>query len=921
MKRRIGLVVVVCVVTVWSGILQAALEVPFTVVEPIGAERSLEVVSGGIPFPEGVYHDPSLFRLYEGKQEVPVQVSPIVKYPDGSLHWALVSFPVTLRANETKTFVLREGKGNANLKNPVVVTEQGSQVEVSNGLVSFSINKDAFNGFESVAYKGKRVFTPPKQGLVANGKGGPGKLTHFEYRYKGPVRVTLYLKGTYGAESAPTWAMAVTLHAGEPKIRLEHSLRNAAKNAPKRLSVADPKICFGLAGDLQAEANSGTSGKGAFGWQAFRGDTAVLVFLRHAGFRCQGVYRVDKGGGELAIHLGDRQDGSSELEYGAHKATEVDLVFGNAFRPEALSEPLHALAPCAAYAAHDGMGVGKYFGSLADETATYKAQGWKNADNPKKMPNEKPNPFLYRGSIGDVHFRSECDHLQGMVFGYIRTGRIGFLDEARSWARYWRTYFVYRSDEWEYGREGSYKTPKWGTSSHPRVCTEGCHNYVCGLFNYALITGEIDALEAAFDGAEFCNLSWTGQYSNAKPGQSFSVYGTRAYARNFVIIARAYEVARTEQWRAALRHYVALGLKTPARDPRGFTTSTGRGRAARAKKEAERTGPAALALLEKEKTEVTPNTCRHPLYGEWAPSILASWPESMENWAMMTAYETLSASKDPSDQLMAEDVLDYVIAQAYCMADYGFHPVQKAVYPYLTLDFPVPDFIPMYNGGEWDTLNPKKMMDSWYTKWVPNVLVNGYRLTGDRRLRNLSMEVLWWGLSRDYVAPPRVPEGEAPPYARVEKNTKGDWMTPTCKVFGLIAFPKKEDSPPHAITDLKAMAKGNSEVQLTWTSPADRGGGAVTRYQVKWSEKPLVDRLKPGDEYRSHFRNGALNVTFWNMASNVTGEPLPHPPGQKQTTILSVPPKKVLYFGIRSFDDSHNLSPLSNVAELHREAQ
>ena len=111
-----------------------------------------------------------------------------------------------------------------------------------------------------------------------------------------------------------------------------------------------------------------------------------------------------------------------------------------------------------------------------------------------------------------VHFDGECDHLQGVVFGYIRTGQRGYLDRARGWADYWRTYFVYRSNEWVYGKEGSWKTSKWGgkKGGNSRGCTEGCHNYGAGLFNYALITGNIDALEGAFDVAEFANMSWTG---------------------------------------------------------------------------------------------------------------------------------------------------------------------------------------------------------------------------------------------------------------------------------------------------------------------------------------------------------------------------------------------------------------------------
>ena len=46
--------------------------------------------------------------------------------------------------------------------------ESGDTVEVSNGIVGFKINKASFNGFESVTYKGKKLFKAAKAGLAAN---------------------------------------------------------------------------------------------------------------------------------------------------------------------------------------------------------------------------------------------------------------------------------------------------------------------------------------------------------------------------------------------------------------------------------------------------------------------------------------------------------------------------------------------------------------------------------------------------------------------------------------------------------------------------------------------------------------------------------------------------------------------------------
>ncbi len=896
-----------------------ALDVPITVEDPISAERACEVVSGGIPMPEGRYKDAAAFRLLDGEAEVPVQVSPIVKYPDGSLHWVLVSFPVKLAPNEKRTYALKEGPSKAVPANPVEVSEDGSRIKVSNGLVSFTIDRENFNGFETVSYAGKDVFRAAKAGLTANGKGGPGKLIHLSYPYRGPVRTTLYLKGTYGKETAPTWALEVTLCAGEPRIRIEHHLRNGGVNAPKKLLVSGPALRLGLAGEMRA-TESGTAPGGranlpAWGWQAFGGIADVLVFMRHGGPKTKGIYRAAIEGEELAVDLSG-SGGEITLEFASHKSTEIDIVFGKSCGVEALSEPLHARAACAWYAAHDSMGIGRFFGSLDDETETYKAWGWKGAGDPKKIQSVKPDPALYRYSLGDAHFESECDHLRGLVFAYIRSGQRGFLDEAHAWARAWKAYLGYRSNEYVYGKDGRYSGLKWGTS---RMCATGCHFYMAGLFNYALLTGSVDALEAAFDGAEFANAGY-GEYSKTKPGMIFGQWGTRDFARFYVVVARAYDVARTDEWKKALVHYARVALETPDRDPRGFTSQGnpphGTSAVERARGRAEKFGPGAIELFQKEKVKTDGKVLKHPKYGTWVPKEAATWPEPIESWANYVAYEALSSSPDPQDKLLAEDLMDYAIAQAHFGARYAFHPVQKAVYYKMHIDFPIPDFIAAWCGGDWDQYKPKGT-DSWYTKWWPNTLAIGYRLTGDPALLEKCKDVLWWGLNRDYIKEPYGPEGEAPRYSRIElSNTKGDVVSPVCLAFGLVPYARKDTQAPAAINDVAAVALGGGRVELSWTAPGDEGAGSAARYQVKWAEKPLVDYLEPGDEYRAHFRDGQLDVAYWNMAANVVGEPTPQARGTKEKMVISLPVGKKLYLAVRTFDDSHNRSAMSNVVAV-----
>jgi hypothetical protein len=191
----------------------------------------------------------------------------------------------------------------------------------------------------------------------------------------------------------------------------------------------------------------------------------------------------------------------------------------------------------------------------------------------------------------------------------------------------------------------------------------------------------------------------------------------------------------------------------------------------------------------------------------------------------------------------------------------------------------------------------------------------GYRLTGDKGMRDRCVEMLWWGLSRNYVNPPEVPEGEAPSYARIGTSTKDDWMTPTALAFGVCAHPKKDEVPPTTVADVKASSSGGGRVEIFFTAPADEGGGKVAKYQVKYAETPMDDYPVDGEHWRRNWHDSKVTVTYWNFAKNVIGEPAPQAAGKAEKFNVEIPVGKK-YIAVRSFDDSHNRSKMSNVVEI-----
>ena len=68
---------------------------------------------------------------------------------------------------------------------------------------------------------------------------------------------------------------------------------------------------------------------------------------------------------------------------------------------------------------------------------------------------------------------------------------------------------------------------------------------------------------------------------------------------------------------------------------------------------------------------------------------------------------------------------------------------------------------------------------------------------------------------------------------------------------------------------------------------------------------------------KSYAANEDAKCCNWWMASNVQGEPAPGKPGEKVTFEVTgaAVPAGAKYFAVVSFDDSHNRSGISNVAE------
>ncbi|MCG3181315.1 MAG: hypothetical protein BIFFINMI_03695 [Phycisphaerae bacterium] len=115
-------------------------------------------------------------------------------------------------------------------------------------------------------------------------------------------------------------------------------------------------------------------------------------------------------------------------------------------------------------------------------------------------------------------------------------------------------------------------------------------------------------------------------------------------------------------------------------------------------------------------------------------------------------------------------------------------------------------------------------------------------------------------------------------------------------------YPEREDqTPPAAVADLKAEALGGGKVKLTWTTPPD-----TARLQVKFTAQSMVERCTP-EQY-------ATNDNWW-AATHVPNEPSAEG-GKAQSMVVEGVEAGAKVFAIRSFDAAGNRSPIGNQVQI-----
>ena len=573
------------------------------------------------------------------------------------------------------------------------------------------------------------------------------------------------------------------------------------------------------------------------------------------------------------------------------------------------------------------LGTGR-FATQAEELACYEMWGWSH--KPSQLPRpakSAPDAFV---AAEDNHYESEADSVQGLLLMWLRTGERGWLDLAEAWARYHTDLQAWRTDGWRWkdggiwfpsgGPQGNRRVrqkwdfawgPDWGARKASADCADlwrhsrskscYCHFYGAGLADWFCLTGERDAIEAAIDDVEQKDDEFR-HFRGLTPGKS-AVSSIRGFGRGFEVMMRVLMADPGNKYIEELCHLCARTLwQSPLLDERGFHCSSIGGGFA---------GMPAKHLSPPIRKWMADQGITANVQGGKVDSLTQggrTWKVRCMGGTWQHVYIQNGAELYTS-YFDDDNMRDFTIAFAQMSAKFMLSPKCHQTWYYTYFD--VPDlgrvFDPWVFEHTGTTDGEGCQHSGWYTRFYPDACAKGYSLTGERHLLDKGKEFWHYGSKRGYRT--KGLSGGPDTVGRMASHTppKDDSVLAVSRLLYETAHPRKDATPPAAVTDLKAKRLSDGKLEVRFTAPAD-AGGKVVRYQVKVSELPIV----PYESW--DFARDSGKRRNWWRAVNCAGEPVPSKPGTAERFVVTgIPQAGRLHVAVRSFDAGSNRSAMSNV--------
>ncbi len=210
--------------------------VPLTIDEPTGVRRENWPVRRGVPFPPGVLSTPAHVRLVNPDGTVsPCVVEATARWPDGSVKWILIDFPVTLAPQASAVFRLEYGPGVSHEPPPPVlrVHTTAAAIQVRTGPLSFTVSRDRFALLEQVQLQGRpvlpaqRLWVMDADGTIYDTAQADAREVVIEER--SARRVVIRARGCHASTTGHTflsYLVRICAWADLPWVQLEYTFIN-----------------------------------------------------------------------------------------------------------------------------------------------------------------------------------------------------------------------------------------------------------------------------------------------------------------------------------------------------------------------------------------------------------------------------------------------------------------------------------------------------------------------------------------------------------------------------------------------------------------------------------------------------------------------------------------------------------------------
>jgi hypothetical protein len=345
--------------------------VPLAVDETAGVARRAWPAAASVPLPRGRVSRPEATWLAtRDGRAAPAQMRALERWPDGSVRWLLVDFLADVAAGGKATYTLRDDKAPAAGDGPRIRAEPDGEGggRVDTGVLRATVPARGGAWLTEVAVGDVRPGPIALPTLAVDGApAAPPTRERVTLETEGPVRTELLATGRYPQGMA--WELRIAAFAGQPFLRLRHSLTNVADAhyAPVRsLALALPgrftSAALGVDGGertiapldaahelvhldaMPALLDGARAGRHADGWaRASGGGIAVTVVGRDFWQEYPKAIRVAPD--RLAIDLFAGRDAPIQFGSGAAKTHEVWVALepeGHATPPADLAAALAA---------------------------------------------------------------------------------------------------------------------------------------------------------------------------------------------------------------------------------------------------------------------------------------------------------------------------------------------------------------------------------------------------------------------------------------------------------------------------------------------------------------------------------------------------------------------------------------------------